>query len=252
MIRLIARMDIKGPDLIKPVNLEGVRKVGDPREFALDYYAQGIDEIIYMDAVASLYDRNSLDGLVRETAHQVFVPLTVGGGLRTIADVDKMLHSGADKVAINTAALRNPEIVDEVARRYGSQCMVLSIEAKRRPDGRGWEAYVDCGREKTGRDVVQWVDEGVERGAGEIFLTAVDMEGMCRGFDVELVHAVSSRVPIPVIASGGMGSPAHMIDVIEKGQADAVAVAHVLHYKKHAVSELREALLGHGIATRTS
>jgi cyclase len=249
-VRLIARMDIKGPDLIKPVNLEGVRKVGNPNAFALDYYRQGIDEIIYMDAVASLYGRNSLDELVRQTARQVFVPMTVGGGIRSLADVEKMLRAGADKVAINTGAIRDPSIIDAVATRFGSQCMVLSIEAKARPDRNGWEAYVDSGREKTGIDAIAWAREGVERGAGEILVTSVDMEGMRRGFDLRLTRAVSDAVPVPVIASGGMGAPEHLLAVLEEGRADAVAIAHVLHFRQMTVADLRATLRAAGIATR--
>ncbi len=248
--RLIARMDIKGSDLIKPINLEGVRKIGAPKSFALDYYNQGIDEILYMDAVASLYNRNGLAQLVSETVRDIFVPITVGGGIRNLQDVESMLNSGADKVAINTAAIHSPELIDQVARRFGSQCMVLSIEAKRRSGQSGWEAYVDCGRERTNVDVVEWARQGVDRGAGEILLTSVDHEGMCQGLDVALSEAVSSKVSIPVILSGGMGTPQHMVEALINGKADAVAMAHVLHYKKLTVHELRLHLAENQISTR--
>ncbi len=248
--RLIARMDIKGEYLIKPVNLEGVRKVGDPKVFSDDYYNQDIDEIIYHDAVASLYNRNSLNDLVEETAKNIFVPLTVSGGIRTLSDVEIMLNSGADKVAINTAAICNPEIINEVASTFGSQCMVLSVEAKRKPSGEGWEAYTNCGREKTGVDVLNWVREAEDRGAGEIFLTSVDHEGMRNGFDVELSKTVSEAVSIPVILSGGMGCVADVVDAIKIGKADAVAIAHMFHYKKISVDELRIGLRRNGILTR--
>jgi cyclase len=246
-VRLISRLDIKGPKLIKGINLEGVRVVGDPHEYAKAYFGQGVDEIVYMDSVATLYGRNSLADLVRETAEDVFVPMTVGGGLRTLADVDEMMRAGADKVAINTAAIRRPELLREVSRRYGSQAMVLSVEAKRRRDGRGWEAYVDLGREKTDLDVVEWVKRAVDMGAGEILVTSVDREGMRAGFDVELVRAITEVVDVPVIASGGMGKLEHALEVIEHGGADAVAMAHVLHYRQLSLDEVRRYLLERGI-----
>lgn len=244
--RLIARLDIKAPNLIKGINLEGVRVIGDPREHARKYYAAGIDEIVYMDSVASLYGRNNLSELVMSTAEDVFIPMTVGGGLRTIEDVDRMMRSGADKVSINTAALRRPDIIREVARRYGAQAMVLSVEAKRRRSG-GWEAYVDNGREKTGRDAIEWVQEAVALGVGELLLTSVDHEGMARGFDIPLVKAVTAVVDVPVIAAGGMGSPAHALAVISEGGADAIAMAHVLHYGICSVAEVRNYLVANGI-----
>lgn len=246
-VRLIARLDIKGPKLIKGINLEGVRVVGDPHEYAKAYFHQGIDEILYMDSVATLYGRNGLAALVRETTEDVFVPMTVGGGLRSLADVDEMMRAGADKVAINTAAIRRPELLREVSRRYGSQAMVLSVEAKRRRDGKGWEAYVDLGREKTDIDVVDWVQRAVDLGIGEILVTSVDREGMRAGFDVELVRAIADVVDVPVIASGGMGQLEHASDVIEQGGADAVAMAHVLHYKQIALEGMRNFLLNRNI-----
>ena len=179
--RLIARLDIKSPNLIKGINLEWVRVVGDPHEYATRYFHEGIDEILYMDCVASLYGRNNLTTLVRETADDVFVPMTVGGGLRSLADADEVMRAGADKVSINTAALRRPEILREVSRRYGAQAMVLSVEAKRRRGGGGWEVYVDNGREKTGLDVIEWVQQAVDLGVGEILVTSVDKGGMRGG-----------------------------------------------------------------------
>lgn len=247
--RLLARLDIKAPNLIKGVHLEGLRVVGDPQAYARRYYEQGIDEIIYMDSVASLYGRNSLGDLVRRTARDVFVPMTVGGGIRTLDDFHNSLLAGADKVAINTAAVGDPTLIDRASRRFGSQCVVLSIEAKRR--GKGvWEAYTDNGRERTGRDVVEWGREGVERGAGEILLTSVDQEGTRKGFDLELVNAVASAVPVPVIASGGMGEVDHIVEVVRKGHADAVAVAGVLHWGYATVEEIRAAVRAAGIEMR--
>lgn len=248
-IRLIPRLDIKGPNLIKGIRLEGLRVIGDPQEYARRYYEQGADELVYMDIVASLYGRNSLHDIVRRTAHDVFVPLTVGGGLRSVDDVREILRAGADKVAINTAATQRPELISEVARKFGSQCMVLSVEAKRQKEGY-WEVYTDNGRERTGRDVLEWVRRGVEMGAGEILLTSVDQEGTRGGFDCELVRAVSDAVPVPVIACGGMGMVEHLIEAVEYGHADAVAMADVLHYDRLTVAQIRAAALSAGIDVR--
>jgi cyclase len=248
-VRLIARLDIKAPNLIKGIHLEGLRKIGDPQDHARAYYAAGADEIIYMDIVASLYNRNSLSEIVRHTAEHVFIPITVGGGIRSLADTENALRAGADKVAINTAAVARPELLNEVAKRFGSQCMVLSIEAKHRPAG-GWEAYTDNGREHTGLDVVQWARRAVDLGAGEILLTSVDREGTRKGFDIELTRAVSDAVSVPVIASGGMGTVAHLIEVVREGHADAVAMADILHYKRSSFADLRSAAQAAAIAVR--
>lgn len=248
-LRLIARLDVKGPNLIKGVHLEGLRKLGDPQTFARRYYEAGIDEIIYMDVVASLYGRNNLTEIVQHTAENVFIPITVGGGVRSVDDAVRLLQVGADKVAINTAATRRPETITELAEAHGSQCVVLSIEAKQRPDG-GWEAYTDNGREHTGLDVVEWARQGQELGAGEILLTSVDREGTLKGFDVDLVRAVETAVDIPVIASGGMGAAEHIRDVVIDGNADAVAIAHMLHYDKAKVPELRQWALSEGLPVR--
>lgn len=247
-IRLIARLDIKGPNVIKGIHLEGLRVIGDPQVYAHRYYEQGADELVYMDIVASLYGRNSLHAIVRRTAHDVFVPMTVGGGLRSVDDVREMLRAGADKVAINTAATQRPELITEVARKFGSQCMVLSVEAKRQTDH--WEVYTDNGRERTGLNVVDWVRRGVELGAGEILLTSVDQEGTRTGFDCELVRAVAEAVPVPVIASGGMGGVGHLVDVVQRGRADAVAMADILHYNRATVGEIRAEALDAGIDVR--
>jgi len=239
-VRLIPRLDIKGPNLIKGVQLEGLRVVGDPQQFARRYYEDGADELLYMDIVASLYGRNNLTEIVRRTASEVFVPMTVGGGIRSVDDAKELLRAGADKVAINTAAVARPELIREVSRRFGSQCMVLSIEAKSVAPGK-WEAYTDNGRERTGLDVVSWTRRAVELGAGEILVTSVDREGTRKGFDLDLVRAVSTSVPVPVIASGGMGTLEHMIQVLEKGCADAVAMADVLHYRRMSLPDLKRA-----------
>lgn len=248
-VRLIARLDIKGPNLIKGVHLEGLRVVGDPQQFARRYYAEGIDELIYMDIVASLYGRNSLANIVRHTAQDIFVPLTVGGGIRSVEDVRQLLRAGADKIAINTAATRRPELITEIARKFGSQCVVLSIEAKRRNDG-GWEVYVDNGRERTSLDVVEWAKRGESLGAGEILVTSVDQEGTRKGFDCDLLMAVTGAVRIPVIASGGMGSIQHLIEAVRVGGADAVAMADVLHYERIPLAEIRQGAIDAEIHVR--
>ena len=249
-VRLIARLDIKGPNLIKGVHLEGLRVIGDPQEYARMYYEQGADELVYIDIVASLYGRSKLTEIVRRAAHDVFVPMTVGGGIRNVDDVGDLLRAGADKVAINTAAVRRPELVTEVSRRYGSQAMVLSIEAKQQAPGK-WEVYTDCGRERSGVDAIEWARRGVELGAGEILVTSIDREGTRKGFDLALTKAVSSAVTVPVIASGGYGEPHHLAEVVGDGAADAVAIADALHYKKTTIAELRGHAAAAGIEVRT-
>ena len=248
-VRIIARLDIKGPNLIKGMQLEGLRVIGDPNTYAHKYYQAGIDEIIYMDAVASLYGRNSLDEVVQHTAQDIFVPITVGGGIRSVEDARRLLRVGADKIAINTAATKRPELITEIANTFGSQCMVLSIEAKH-IDAKHWQAFTDNGREKTGMDVIEWAQRGESLGAGEILLTSVDHEGMRGGFDCELVHAVSSAVSIPVIASGGFAKAEHLVDVVDNGLADAVAIADALHYDRMDVADIRAAALEHGVNVR--
>ena len=248
-VRLIARLDVKGPNLIKGIHLEGLRVIGDPQKYAQRYYDQGADEIIYIDVVASLYGRSSLVQIVRHTAHGVFVPLTVGGGIRSVDDVKDLLRAGADKVAINTAAVQRPQLISDVARRFGSQCMVVSIEAKQRSIG-CWEVYTDSGRERTGLDVVEWAREAARLGAGEVLVTSIDREGTRRGYDVELTRAVSRAVCIPVIASGGYGSPSDLIDVVKNGGADAVAIADALHYERITLMEIRAQALDAGITVR--
>lgn len=247
--RLIARLDVKGPNLIKGIHLEGLRVIGDPQEHALRYYRQGADELLYIDIVASLYGRNSLHDIVSRAAQDIFVPMTVGGGIRSVDDVRAMLRAGADKCAINTAAIRRPELISEVARVFGSQCMVLGVEAKRMAPGK-WECFTDNGREYTGVDVIDWCRQGYESGAGEILLTSVDQEGTGKGFDLELIEAVSQVVPIPVIASGGMGSMDDMVRAYDRG-ADAIATAGMLHYQRSTMPEIRAAAVAAEMGVRT-
>ena len=248
-IRLIARLDVKAPNLVKGVQQEGLRKLGDPNTYAQRYYGQGIDEIYYEDIVASLYERNNILEIVQQTTQNVFIPVTVGGGLRSIEDVTAVLGVGADKVAINTAAIKDPSIITSVARRFGSQCMVLSVQAKKQSNG--WEAYFDNAREHSGLDVVNWVKEGEQLGAGEIMLTSVDRDGTAKGFDLDLVKAVTEEVDIPVIASGGMGCLSDLEAVVQFGGADAVAMAHVLHYGLCQVPDVRKYCRDAGIPVRS-
>jgi cyclase len=202
-----------------------------------------------MDIVASLYGRNNLSDIIRRTADRVFIPITVGGGIRSVDDAKHILRSGADKVAINTAAIARPALITEVSRKFGSQAMVLSIEAKQIAPGR-WEAYTDNGRERTGLDVIEWVTRGVELGAGEILVTAVDREGTRKGYDTDLVRAVSRAVPVPVIASGGMGTIEHAIEAAVAGEADALSMADVLHYGRMSIEQIRQAALDKNLPVR--
>ena len=248
-LRIIPRLDIKGPNLIKGVRLEGLRVMGDPHAFAVRYYEDGADELLYMDIVASLYGRNNLSDIIKRAAQDVYVPITVGGGIRSVDDARDILRSGADKVAINTAAIARPELITQVAHRFGSQAMVLSIEAKHIGPSE-WEVYTDNGRERTGLDVIEWVKRGVELGAGEVLVTAVDHEGTRRGFDLELIRKVSESVPVPVIASGGMGTLEHFLQAARDGRADAVAMADVLHYSRLSLGEIRQAAQAGGLPVR--
>lgn len=240
-IRIIARLDVKTEHLVKGVQLEGLRKLGKPNDFACKYYAEGIDEIIYMDIVASLYERNSLLPIIEQASNDIFIPMTVGGGIRSVEDARAALHSGADKVAVNTAAIKQPELISRIAEEFGSQCMVASIEAKNTGTN-AWEAYYDNGREKTGIAVLDWAKECEKRGAGEILLTSVDREGVGKGMDVALIAAVCDAVSIPVIASGGVGEVAHMKEVIAHTKVSAVAVAKILHYGIATVADIKKEL----------
>jgi cyclase len=248
-VRLIARLDVKGPNLIKGIHLEGLRVVGDPSVFASKYYQEGIDELIYMDSVASLYGRNSLSEIVLNTAKKIFVPLTVGGGIRSTKDAENIMRCGADKVAINTAAIQTPSLLSELSRNFGSQSIVLSIEAKK-IGVNSWEALTNNGRERTNLNVLEWAKRAVDLGVGEILLTSVDQEGTRKGFDLDLIRAMTEVISIPIIASGGMGKTGDLIKAIEYGHADAIAMADILHYDRVKLSDIRKAALEHGIGVR--
>ncbi|MEM8686368.1 MAG: imidazole glycerol phosphate synthase cyclase subunit [Pseudomonadota bacterium] len=237
-MRVIARLDVKNEWVIKGIQMEGLRKVGDPIELARAYYEAGVHEIIFMDAVASLYDRNSLFHIIEGACQNVFIPIVIGGGLRSLEDVSSALLAGADKVAINTAAVNNLSLVSQIASRFGSQCMVGSIEAKRQADG-SWQAYVDNGREPTGLNVLEWVRELEAAGVGEILLTSVDQDGTKRGFDVELFSAVNAITSRPLILSGGYGARKHLQALSAGGQMpNAIAVGSVFHYNKATPGDL--------------
>lgn len=228
-IRIIPRLDIKGPNLVKGIHLEGLRVLGKPEDFAHYYYENGADELFFQDVVASLYERNSLHDIISRTAKKIYIPLTVGGGLRTIDDIKLVLRAGADKVSLNTAAIKNPIFVKEAARQFGSSTIVIAIEAIKQYDGR-YFAFVDNGREETGIEVVAWAKQVEELGAGEILITSVDRDGTTIGFDLELIKLVSSAVSIPVIAHGGAGSLPNLVDAIKVSNASALAISSIFHY----------------------
>ncbi len=229
---------MKGPNLIKGIHLEGLREIGDPQDFATKYYNQGADELIYMDIVASLYGRRISEEIIIKASKNIFVPLTVGGGIRSISDVELLLRSGADKIAVNTAAVKNPNLLKDISTRFGSQCLVLSIEAKRQNVGK-WEVYTDCGREKSGLDVIEWSQYGIKLGIGEILLTSIDNEGTNKGFDNELIKKVHEKVNVPLIVSGGFGKNIDFLNASNSG-ADGIAIADSLHYEKTNINKIRE------------
>ncbi len=229
VIRVIARLDIKGPNLVKGIHLEGLRVLGKSEHFANKYFQQGADEILYIDTVASLYGRDNLLDVVRRSAENIFVPLTAGGGIRTIEDIRILLRAGADKVAINTGAIHNPRLISESSRMFGAQCIVISICAKHRGQG-DYEAWTDNARECSGKNVFDWARQAVDLGAGELLITCIDQEGTGRGYDIDLIRRISDAVPIPVIACGGAGAAQHCLDVIHEGHADAVCAASIFHY----------------------
>lgn len=246
-IRIIPRLDIKGPNLVKGIHLEGLRVLGKPEAFAQYYYELGADELLYMDVVASLYGRNSLLDIIERTSKEIFIPLTVGGGLRSLEDIREVLRAGADKVSLNTAAIQNPELIREAARQFGSSTIVISIEAIKQPNG-SYEAYTDNGRERTGLDALDWAKRVTELGAGEILLTSIDREGTGKGFDFELTRKISQSVSIPIIACGGAGNGEDVYNVIYNGKADAVCMASLFHYDflKKGFSHNEELYSGEG------
>jgi imidazole glycerol-phosphate synthase subunit HisF len=247
--RLIARLDLKMEHLIKGVQMEGWRKVGIPAERALKYYDAGIDELIYMDVVASLYDRNSLHDIIRSAAEEIFVPITVGGGIRKLEDAADLLAVGADKVAINTGATKDPDLISRLSDTYGSQATVLSIEAKSQPDG-SWEVMTDNGRNRTGLDAVAWAVKGAQLGAGEIIVLSIDRDGTSQGMDLALINSICQEVDVPVIASGGIGKEEQIAHALIETGVSGVAVAKALHLDQISVTSARSAMTSNGLIVR--
>ena len=245
--RIIPCMDVDAGRVVKGTRFIDIRDAGDPVELAAHYDATGADELVFLDITATSDKRSTVVDLARRAADEVFVPFTIGGGVREVADAHAVLDAGADKVAVNSAAVARPELVGELAEVFGAQCVVLAIDAKRRGDG--FEVYVAGGRTATGRDAVEWAREGVERGAGEILLTSMDRDGTQDGYDLELTRAISGAVDVPVIASGGAGEPAHLVDGLEAG-ADAVLCASIFHYGQYTIPQVREALRAAGVPMR--
>lgn len=239
MIRIIPRLDIKGPNLVKGIHLEGLRVLGSPIDFARYYYEHGADELLFQDVVASLYERNSLTDIIQKTAREIFIPLTVGGGIRTLEDIKVALRSGADKVSINTAAIKNPEFIKKAAREFGSSTICIALEIIQQQDGT-YLCYTDNGREYTGIKAIEWAKRVVDLGAGELIITAIDKEGTKNGMDVNLIKSIVDQVSIPVIAHGGVGKVSDISKAVDQG-ADAVSLATMLHY--NAVHQIKPATI---------
>ena len=246
--RIIARLDVKTENVVKGIRFEGLRVMGKPDELSTRYYQQGADELIYIDTVASLYGRNNLTDIVEQAASHVFIPLAVGGGIRSLADAQALLRSGADKIVVNTAAVNNPDLIRELATALGSQAVVISLQIKQIGDNQ-WEAYVDNGREKTGLDALDWARRVEALGAGEILVTSVDRDGTGKGFDQAFISALAESVSIPTIAGGGAKGPADVVSVLQSTSASAVAVASMLHYGRATIGDIKHELKQAGIPT---
>jgi cyclase len=247
--RVIPCLDVDDGRVVKGVGFLDLRDAGDPVELAARYDASGADELVFLDITATSDKRATVVELARRAADEVFIPFTIGGGIRSVEDAQAVLDAGADKVSVNSAALADPQLIDDLARRFGAQCVVLAIDAKQRPGEPNWEAYLAGGRTATGRDAVAWAREGVERGAGEILLTSMDRDGTNAGYDLPLTAAVADAVSVPVIASGGAGRLTHMSEAVQAG-ADAVLCASILHYGQHTVREIKDQMARDGVAVR--
>lgn len=249
IIRIIPRIDIKGLNVVKGIHLEGLRVVGDPVAIAYKYYKDGADEILYLDIVASLYQRNFDFDLLKSVSENVFVPITVGGGIRSLNDINNALRAGADKIAINTYAVSHPEFIADAVQKFGSQCIALSVEAKKVSEAR-WETYTDGGREKTDVDSIKWIKRAISLGVGEVIITSIDQEGTRRGFDLELISKVVSISPVPVIICGGAGSLDSIKETIEYCKPDAISAASVFHYNDYSIGDLKQYLQKSGSSVR--
>jgi len=249
-VRLIPCLDIKNGRVVKGVNFVGLRDAGDPVELAKFYDAEGADELVFLDITASHEERAPVIALAERVAEQVFIPFTVGGGLKRVEDIREALLAGADKVSLNTAAITNPALVSEAANRFGAQCIVTAIDARRRTDGSGWEVFTHGGRTPTGLDAVEWARETVRRGSGEILLTSMDGDGTQAGYDLDLTRAVSQAVNVPVIASGGAGVPEHLVEAVVKGRADAVLLASIVHDGIYRIRDLKAHMADSGLPMR--
>jgi cyclase len=248
--RVIPCLDVDKGRVVKGTNFVNIRDAGDPVELAARYEAEGADELVFLDITASHEKRETMVDLARRTANDVFIPFTLGGGIRSVEDAQAVLDAGADKVSVNSAAVARPELIDELADVFGAQCVVLAIDARRNPGGDGYEVFVNGGRKPTGIDAVEWAAEGTGRGAGEVLLTSMDRDGTEDGYELTLTAAVSAAVDVPVIASGGAGRLEHLVDAIRDGGADAVLCASIFHYGAHTVGEAKEAMAAAGIAVR--
>lgn len=249
--RVIPCLDVTEGRVVKGINFVGLRDAGDPVELAERYDAEGADELVFLDITASSDGRDTMVDVVRRTADEVFIPFTVGGGIRSVEDARRMLRAGADKVSVNTSAFQRPALIEGIAAEFGSQCVVCAIDARRRRDGSaGWEVFLHGGRTPTGADAVEWAAEAVRRGAGEILLTSMDRDGTKLGFDLELTRVVVEAVGVPVIASGGVGRLDHLADGIALGGADAVLAASIFHFGEHSIREAKQVLADRGITVR--
>ena len=248
--RIIPCLDVNEGRVVKGVNFVDLIDAGDPVEQAKVYDEQGADELCFLDITATSDNRETIFDVVRHTAEQVFIPITVGGGVRTLNDIRKLLEAGADKIGINSAAVKNPEFVKEAAEKCGSQCIVIAIDAKAKKDGKGWEIYTHGGRKPTGIDAVKWAEKMAEYGAGEILLTSMDKDGTKSGFDLQLTRTVADNIPIPVIASGGVGTLSHLVEGIQKGNASAVLAASIFHFGEHTIAEAKAEMKKAGIPVR--
>ena len=248
--RVIPCLDVNNGRVVKGVNFVDLRDAGDPVEVGAAYGVAGADELVFLDITASSDARNIKLEMVKKVAETVFIPFTVGGGIRTVDDFKMILREGADKIAVNTAAILNPNLISEAADKFGSQCVVVAIDAKRRDDGSGWNIYKNGGRVDMGIDAIEWAMKACELGAGEILLTSMDCDGTKNGYDIELTRTVSENVPVPVIASGGAGTCEHFYDAIEKGKADAVLAASLFHYKELEIMEVKKYLADRGVSVR--